>query len=52
MVYLVTWQDEPSSRELKSATQVQEAEANGEVTIERTDVVVNMPFVAWPGGQR
>jgi len=32
--------------------QVKEAEANGEVTIQQTDVVVNMPFVTWPGGQR
>lgn len=52
IVYLVTWQDERSSRELKSAAEVKEAEAKGEVTIERTGVVVNMPFVTWPGGQR
>lgn len=52
IVYLVTWQNEPSSRELTSAAQVKEAEAEGEVTTERTGVVVNMPFVTWPGGQR
>jgi hypothetical protein len=48
----VTWKNEPSARELKSAAQVKEAEAQGEVTIQRTGVVVNMPFVTWPGGQR
>ncbi|MBI4413826.1 MAG: hypothetical protein HY576_05570 [candidate division NC10 bacterium] len=49
---LVTWKTEQSARELKSAAEVQAAEAKGEVTIEEPGVVVNMPMLTWPGGQR
>ncbi len=51
-IILVTWRDERVARELKSAAEVKEAEAKGEVTLERPGVVVNMPFLTWPGGQR
>lgn len=51
-VNLVTWGDEGSARELKSVAEVVEAEAKGEVTIERPGAVVNMPMLTWPGGQR
>jgi len=37
---------------LKSAAAVKEAEARSEVTIERPGIVVNMPMLTWPGGQR
>lgn len=49
---LVAWKDERSARVLKSAAEVKEAEAKGEVTIERPGVVVNMPMLTWPGGRR
>ena len=49
---LVTWKNERSARELKSAAEVQDAEAKGEVTIERPGVVINMPLLTWPGGRR
>ena len=39
-------------RELKSAAEVAEAESAGEVTLEQPGVVVNMPFITWPGGER
>jgi hypothetical protein len=48
----VTWTDEGNARILRSATEVQEAEAAGEVSIDQPGVVVNMPFLTWPGGQR
>ncbi len=48
----VSWEDESSARVLKSAAEVREAEENGEVKIERPGVVVNMPFLTWPGGKR
>lgn len=48
----VSWKDESSARVLKSAAEVREAEENGEVKIERPGVVVNMPFLTWPGGKR
>ncbi len=49
---LVTWKDEQAARELTSATEVQEAETKGAVTIEQPGVVINMPMLTWPGGQR
>ena len=51
-VHLVTWKDERAARELKSVAQVKEVEARGEVAVERPGVVVNMPFLTWPGGRR
>lgn len=51
-VNLVTWRSERSARVLKSAAEVRDAEARGEVTIERPGVVVNMPLLTWPGGHR
>lgn len=49
---LVTWITGASPRELKSAAEVQTAQANGELKIEQPGVVINMPVVTWPGGQR
>lgn len=51
-VNLVRWRDEASARVLRSAVEVREAQARGEITIERPGAVVNMPFPTWPGGQR
>jgi hypothetical protein len=51
-VHLVTWKNEPAARLLKSAAEVRDAEARGELTIERPGAVVNMPLLTWPGGQR
>lgn len=49
---LVTWINGASSRELRSAAEVQAAQANGELQIVQPGVVINMPMVSWPGGQR
>lgn len=51
-IHLVTWVVPGQARELRSAAEVQEAEQSGDVTIEKPGVVVNMPFVTWPNGQR
>jgi hypothetical protein len=51
-VRLVTWQDGASARELKSAAEVEAAEAAGEITVEVPGVVANMPILVWPGRQR
>lgn len=48
----VTWKKETAARELRSATEVKEAKNRGEVVLERTGVVVNMPLLTWPGGRR
>jgi len=49
---LVTWGNPLAARELKSEAAVKDAEARGEVTIERPGVVINMPLLTWPGGRR
>lgn len=51
-IVFVTWADESKARELKSIDLLFEAHKAGELTLEQSDVVVNMPFVAWPGGSR
>jgi hypothetical protein len=51
-VNLVAWAEGATPRELRSAEEVKAAEAGGEITIERPGVVVNMPVLVWPGGQR
>jgi hypothetical protein len=48
----VTWKNEQAARELKSAAELKEAEAKGEVTTEQPGVVINMPMLTWPGGER
>ena len=49
---VVTWIDDAKARELKTAAEVLEAAEAGELTIQQTSVVINMPFVVWDGGQR
>ncbi len=49
---LVTWSDRASPRLLTAAEEIQEAAAHGELTIEQSGVVINMPMLAWPGGHR
>lgn len=51
-VNLVTWADERDARTLTSVAAVLEAEREGEVTIEKPGVVVNMPLLTWPAGRR
>ncbi len=48
----VTWSAEDDARVLTSAQEVLDAEAAGEVDIQDTGIVVNMPLLKWPGGQR
>ena len=49
---MVTWVDEAKARELKTAAEILEATEAGELTIQQTSVVINMPFIVWNGGQR
>jgi len=51
-VNLLAWKNEGSARELKSVAEVRAAEVAGEITITRPGVVVNIPFLTWPGGRR
>jgi len=51
-VLLVAWNEGQTARELRTVAQVQEAEANGEVTISEPGIVVNFPVMVWPDGSR
>lgn len=51
-VNLVSWVRPEAARELRSVAELRQAEARGEVRIERPGIVVNMPFLTWPGGER
>lgn len=51
-IHLVTWADPATAVELKAAADVQAAIADSRLTEEVPGVVVNMPFVTWPDGQR
>lgn len=49
---LVSWEENATSRELKSVKDVNLAAGKGELTVIRPGAVINMPTVKWPGGQR
>ncbi|NIR46656.1 MAG: hypothetical protein GWN99_19810 [Gemmatimonadetes bacterium] len=51
-VSLVTWVNPGEARLLRSASEVEAAIEAGELTMERPGVVVNMPMIRWPGGER
>ncbi len=51
-VTLVTWKTDANARLLRSVEEIQAAVRRGEVTIKQPGVVVNMPMLTWPGGQR
>ena len=41
-----------AARTLGSVEEIREAARKGEVTLKQAGVVVNMPILVWPGGQR
>lgn len=49
---VVTWADADGASVVRSAEEVEAAIADGRLTVERQGVVVNMPFLSWPGGER
>src|SRR5574337_149554 len=51
-VTLVTWKDGVRPRVLGSVEEIQEAARKDEVTLKQPGVVVNMPILVWPNGQR
>jgi hypothetical protein len=51
-LHTVTWGDESQAIELKSVADLLQAEQDGLVMIEAQPVVINMPFLSWPGGER
>jgi hypothetical protein len=51
-IVLVTWVDQSDAEVLMSADAIEEAERTDRLRLEPTGVVVNMPMLTWPGGQR
>jgi len=50
---LVSWKKPETARELRSAGEVEQALANGEIELKQPGVVINMPMITWPqGGHR
>jgi len=45
--HLVTWNDNSTPTILISVEEILEAESNGELTIQKTDNVVNAPMIVW-----
>ena len=49
---LVTWKEERRARVLRSAVEIRQAAQQGAVQLTTPGIVVNMPMLTWPGGQR
>ena len=49
-VNIVKWSDDVNARELKSQTEILTAQANGELSVTSSGLIVNCPFVQWNGG--
>jgi len=47
----VAWKDNSSAKELKSVQEIMDAEKNGSLTVNKTEIVVNHPAIKWQGGQ-
>ncbi len=50
-VNMVEWKQAVTPRELKSEAEISTAQANNELTVTATKLVVNCPFVKWNGGE-
>lgn len=51
-IVLVTWKNESDARELTSAAEIEQAISKGQLNVEQSGVIVNMPLLTWPGGRR
>ncbi|MFZ3069663.1 MAG: hypothetical protein WA110_00870 [Anaerolineaceae bacterium] len=51
-IILTKWADGINATELKSETEILQAETEGKLTTTKSGVVVNMPFLVWEGGKR
>jgi hypothetical protein len=48
----VTWVAADKAIELKSASEILSAKADGRITLDQPGVIINMPFIVWDGGKR
>lgn len=51
-IILVRWQEGVSTTLLKSEEEILLAKSSDQVTLTKTTIVVNMPFLVWDGGKR
>lgn len=51
-IYLVRWKENAEPRELLTVEAIKQAENKVLLTVEKSDIVVNMPVLVWPGGKR
>ncbi|MBA3074946.1 MAG: hypothetical protein FP831_15185 [Anaerolineae bacterium] len=51
-IILTKWADGVKATEQKSEAEILQAEKDGKLTITKSGVVVNMPFLVWDGGKR
>lgn len=51
-IVFVTWKNERQARVLRAAEDVRRAAQRGAVQFTTPGIVVNMPMLTWPGGQR
>jgi hypothetical protein len=51
-VVFITWKEPQRARALRSAEEVRQAVQQGLAERETPGIVVNMPMLSWPGGQR
>jgi hypothetical protein len=50
-VNMVEWKQGATPEELKSVQEIVDAEKNGTVAVNETDIIVNHPAIKWQGGQ-
>jgi hypothetical protein len=51
-IVFVTWKDPAQAKELKSTADILALDTSHSVTLEKSEIVVNMPFITWKGGKR
>ncbi len=51
-IILTRWADGITAVELKSEAEILQAVKDGDLTTNKTGIVVNMPFLVWDGGKR
>jgi hypothetical protein len=51
-IVFVSWAAESQAKELKSEQEIKTLVEQGTLMLEESDIVVNMPFMTWAGGQR
>jgi hypothetical protein len=51
-IVFVKWSDGASVQELKSEADILASEKDGKLSLQKSDIVVNMPFMLWDGGKR